>query len=430
MKSINKAVAALVTLGVLVVIIIAVGYFLPERTRFEHATYIDVAPETVYNLMADPGRFERWVPWQAADETVRYHVDEGGPGLNAALHWESDRAAVGSGRMTVIDAQPHRKLRLLLDYDNNGQAILSFRLEALEGGTHIVWSYEREHGANPLSRYKGLLHQRRVDGLYNPSLDRLRRLAESRPEQSAAAVVTETVDYEVDGRSFTGYLAYDENRRNRPGVLIVHEWWGHTDYVRERAEQLAGLGYVAFALDMYGDGRTADHPDKAGEWAGRVKEDFGKAEKRFTAALDLLKDHPATDPEQTAAIGYCFGGGVVLNMARAGADLDAAVSFHGSLEPINEKAERGDIRASLLVLNGADDPMVPKEQVQAFMQEMDNAGADYELINYPGAKHAFTNPAADEYAEQFDLPVAYNAAADKQSWQKMRDFFGRVFRKE
>jgi dienelactone hydrolase len=329
--------------------------------------------------------------------------------------------------LTIIDAQPYNRLRMLLEADG-AKAVLDYRLEAVETGTHFAWTLEMDHGANPFSRYRGWLAQRRLNALLEPGLDPLRQLAERQPASPPPNVVKQEVTYKVGQQSYTGYLAYDQSRGPRPGVLIVHEWWGHDDYVRKRAEQLAALGYVALALDMYGGGKHAAHPDEAAKMAGEVKANFASAKERFMAALQLLKDHPATDSQHLAAIGYCFGGNIVLNMARAGADLDGVVSFHGTLEAIEGPAQQGQVKAGILVLNGADDVMVPQEQRQAFMEEMDKAGVDYEFINYPGARHAFTNPKADEYAKEFNLPLAYNAAADEQSWQKMRDFFDRIFR--
>ena len=441
MKTTKRVIGTIITL---IIIIVAVSYLLPRRTHLEHATYIKGAPETVYNLLSDLGDFKNWSPWGGADKNIKYSLGQPQRGPNATLDWNSNNAAIGSGKLTIIDAQPDSRLRLLLTYANGKQAVLGFQLEPLEDGTHIVWTYDMDYGGSPFSRYWGLLHQRRIETAYEPSLNRLRHLAESRPTLPEKNIVTKTVDYEVNGQPFKGYLAYDKNRQNRPGVLIIPEWWGLTDTIRKRAEQLAELGYVAFAVDMadtpppgvsayrpsldiYGDGKMEGHPDEATQLSKQVSEHFDTTVQRFNTALDILKNQPAVNPKHIAAIGYCFGGGIVLNMARAGVDLDGVVSFHGTLEPVDGKAKRGDIKASLLVLNGADDSLVPPEQQQAFREEMDAAGVDYEFVNYPGAKHAFTNPAADEYAKQFDLPVAYNANADKQSWQQMRNFFARIF---
>jgi dienelactone hydrolase len=237
------------------------------------------------------------------------------------------------------------------------------------------------------------------------------------------AIKTEEIEYKDGDTVMKGYIAYDDSiSGKRPGILVVHEWWGHNEYARKRARMLAELGYTAFALDMYGDGKTADHPDDAGKFAGEVRKNMDVAASRFGVAMKLLQDHKTTDPEKIGAIGYCFGGGIVLEMARRGADLDGVVSFHGSLGTKNP-AWKGKFKAKVLVAHGADDPFVPQEQVDAFKKEMDKAGVDYEIIVYKGAKHSFTNPEADKFGKKFDLPLAYNEKADKQSWEDMKTFF-------
>ncbi|MFP2767821.1 dienelactone hydrolase family protein [Oceanisphaera sp. KMM 10153] len=237
-----------------------------------------------------------------------------------------------------------------------------------------------------------------------------------------AALVTESVGYQVDGQEFQGYLAFDDRLASPlPGVLVVHEWWGLNDYIRRRAEMLAELGYVALALDMYGDGREANHPSEAGEFARASLASLPQAERRFNVAREQLARHPRVAGSPMAAVGYCYGGGVVLHMARSGAPLAAVASFHGSLTPkANPLPAGSNIR--IAVFNGAADPLVPAEQVATFRQEMDAAGADYVLVNYPGALHAFTNPDADRVAAEFKMPVGYDEAADQDSWRQLQTF--------
>ncbi len=184
------------------------------------------------------------------------------------------------------------------------------------------------------------------------------------------------VEYATDSIQMKGYLAFDENlEKNRPGVIIVHEWWGHNDYVRERADMLAELGYTALALDMYGDGKLAEHPDDAGKFAMSVISNQEVTSARFNAALDLLKSHETVDDKKIAAIGYCFGGAVVLTMANSGADLDAVAAFHSGVRlPVMPTK---DLKAKVLVCNGADDPFIPPETVTAFKSAMDSVGAAY-----------------------------------------------------
>ncbi|MSM40564.1 MAG: prolyl oligopeptidase family serine peptidase [Geobacter sp.] len=237
-----------------------------------------------------------------------------------------------------------------------------------------------------------------------------------------------TVEYRAGDTLLKGYLATDTALKGkRPGVLVVHEWWGLNDYARKRARMLAELGYVALAVDMFGDGKQARHPDEAGAFAGAVMKNFDTGKARFNAALELLKQQPDVDPTRIAAIGYCFGGGVVLNMARQGADLKGVASFHGSLAAV-QPAEKGAVKAKILVLTGADDKMVPPGQVAAFKEEMQEAGADFRVISYPGAKHSFTNPDADKYAKEFNLPIAYNKKADTASWDELKKFFKEIFK--
>lgn len=246
---------------------------------------------------------------------------------------------------------------------------------------------------------------------------------------ACATLHTKEVDYSSNGQVLKGYIAYDKKiEGKRPGVLVVHEWWGHNEYARKRARMLADLGYTAFAMDMYGDGKQAAHPNEAGKFAEEVSSNQDIAEKRFMAALDLLRSQETVNPDQIAAIGYCFGGGVVLNMARTGVDLDGVVSFHGSLST-DTPAKPGIVKASVLVLHGADDPFVTPEQVEQFKKEMQSAGVDFRFVAYPGAKHSFTNPEADSYGEKFNLPLKYDPEADKQSWVEMRKLFKYLFQK-
>jgi dienelactone hydrolase len=242
-----------------------------------------------------------------------------------------------------------------------------------------------------------------------------------------AEIQSKVVNYQIAGQPFQGYLSYDDAiKGKRPGILVVHEWWGHNAYARKRADMLAKMGYTAFALDMYGAGKQADHPDDAKKFMQAALADMKVAESRFNQAMKLLQQQPTVEPNKIAAIGYCFGGGTVLHMARQGADLAGVVSFHGSLTTATP-AQVGQVKAKMLVLNGAEDPFVTAEQITALKQEMQNAGAEMEFVNYPGVKHSFTNKDADDYGKRFDMPLVYNAKADKDSWQRMQVFLGKVF---
>ncbi len=243
----------------------------------------------------------------------------------------------------------------------------------------------------------------------------------------AADIRGEEVTYTDNGTTLKGYLAYDASATGpRPGVLVIHEWWGHNEHARNQARRLAELGYTALAVDMYGDGQTADHPQDAGRFAGAIRQNRDLMMQRFQAADAFLRSRSEADDSKVAAIGYCFGGSVVLEMARSGADLLGVASFHGALAT-QSPAQAGQVNSRVLVLHGNDDPMVPPEQVAAFKEEMTAAGVDFHFVGYDGATHSFTNPAADEAARKFNMPVGYNADADRESWAELERFLAELF---
>lgn len=243
-----------------------------------------------------------------------------------------------------------------------------------------------------------------------------------------AEVKTEVVTYKDGDTTLKGVLAYDDAKADkRPGVLVVHEWWGCNDYAKERAKKLAALGYVAFALDMYGDGKTTEKPDEAGGFTRPFASDRKLMRQRAAAGLKVLTDFKFTDASRVAAIGYCFGGTVALELARSGANIAAVVPFHaGTLTTPN--AEDGkNIKGKVLVCNGADDTFLKPEERAGFYKEMNAAKVDFQFVDYAGAVHSFTNPGADK----FNIPgVKYQAAADQRSWEHMKTLFAEAFAKK
>lgn len=242
---------------------------------------------------------------------------------------------------------------------------------------------------------------------------------------ASAKVVTETIEYQDGDAQLQGFLVYDDAAEGkRPGVLVVHEWWGLNDYARDRAKQLAELGYVAFALDMYGKGKLAEHPREASQWAAEIRENVQQWQARAQAGLDVLKSREEVDQNRLAAIGYCFGGATVCQLAYAGVGLNGVVSFHGSLPaPTTEQADQID--AKLLICHGAEDPFVPNEQVAIFQNALKEADADWQMIIYSGAEHSFTNPDADQRNIN---GLSYNQEADKSSWEHMKLFLKGIFK--
>jgi dienelactone hydrolase len=256
---------------------------------------------------------------------------------------------------------------------------------------------------------------------------------DERPEIDNATVTkkyalkTENVDYSGDGLTMKGFVAYNEDTATaKPIVLILPEWWGIGDYTCGRAKQLAELGYLAFAVDMYGEGKTAETPDDAGKLATPFYTSATLGKARFDAAFAKVKTYKFADTNRVAAIGYCFGGAMVLNMARAGEPLKGVVSFHGNL--IGNKLDKNVLKADVLVCHGDDDKFVLPSEVATFKKQMDSIGANYAFKSYAGATHAFSNPAATEKGKKYNIPVAYNAAADTASFNEMKVFFEKIFK--
>ncbi|MNG93223.1 Dienelactone hydrolase family protein [compost metagenome] len=245
-----------------------------------------------------------------------------------------------------------------------------------------------------------------------------------------AAVQTREIPYQdADGKRLVGYYAYDDAiEGKRPGIIVVHEWWGLNDYAKRRARDLAALGYSALAIDMYGDGQHTEHPQDAMAFMKEATKDPQATAKRFEAGLELLKLQPNINKHQLGAVGYCFGGKVVLDAARRGDKLDGVVSFHGPLTT-QTPAKPGVVRADILVEHGAADSMVTEQQVAAFKAEMDAAKVNYQFVSIEGAKHGFTNPDSDRmgHGEHGGPDIAYNKAADESSWKEMQAFFKKVF---
>lgn len=246
-------------------------------------------------------------------------------------------------------------------------------------------------------------------------------------KNKAAVIKLEEVGYGTDSIKLNGYVAYDSNATQKlPIVLIIHEWWGLNDYVKSRAKQLASLGYFAMAVDMYGDGKMGNNPEEAGKLAMPFYQNPALAKSRFDAALTKAKTYSQADTNKVAAIGYCFGGAMVLNMARLGEDVKGVVSFHGNLAGL--PADKNLLKAKVLVCHGADDKFVNAAEVSLFKKQMDSIGASYILKEYAGATHAFSNPNATAMGQKFSIPIAYNAAADSASWKEMKLFLSTIFK--
>jgi dienelactone hydrolase len=241
-----------------------------------------------------------------------------------------------------------------------------------------------------------------------------------------AALKHKTVDYTVDGKSFQGYLAWDDAvTGKRPGIVVFPEWWGINDYSKKRADMLAGLGYVAFAADPYGDGKSTNNPAESGAWAGALRKDAKEWKARSMAAIKVLQDNPNVDGDKLGAIGYCFGGSTCLMLAYHGAPLKAIASFHGGMV-VPTDAQAGSVKTKILSLTGAADTGIPAEKIEEVKSKLDAHKVDSKFITYPGVVHSFTNPAADSHGMK---NMKYDEHADKESWTEMRKLFTATFGK-
>ena len=259
----------------------------------------------------------------------------------------------------------------------------------------------------------------------NNSADEKKETTTNTAETKAPRLKEETASYSIDTLNMNNYIVYDENiEGKRPAVLVVHEWWGLNDYAKRRARMLAEMGYIAMAVDMYGNGRMGNDPKAAEALATPYYYHPDMAKKIFDRALEEFKKNPNVDQSKIAGIGYCFGGGMLLNLVRMGEPLNGIVSFHGSL--LGTPANKELTKAEILVCHGEADSFVNAE-VAPFKKQMDSIGKSYTFKTYPGATHSFTNPDATEMGEKFKMPIKYNAAADSASWNDMKAFFGRIF---
>ena len=244
------------------------------------------------------------------------------------------------------------------------------------------------------------------------------------PTLVEARVQSKAVPYTIGQSSYEGFLAWDDSiEGKRPGILVVHEWWGLNEYARSRAEQLAALGYVALAVDMYGKGKVTTHPEKASEWAKLTTSNVDEWLRRAQEGLKLLRADPKVDPTRLAAIGYCFGGATVMQLVYGGAPVKGVVSFHGSLPlPSNSQSTRNS--AKVLIAHGASDPFLTTDHIEQFKTALDTAGIDWQMVLYSGAQHSFTNPGADQYGLK---GAKYHKEADQRSWIHMKQFFDELF---
>ena len=245
---------------------------------------------------------------------------------------------------------------------------------------------------------------------------------------TASKIKEDKITYSVGNKRYNGVIVYDENQKGkRPAILVVHEWWGLTEYPVMRAKRLAELGYIAMAVDMYGDGKVAANPTEAKELAMPFYKDPQMGKSNLEAAISKLKEYKQVDNQSISAIGYCFGGSIVLNAAKLGVNLKGVVSFHGGLAGV--PADKALLKSAILVCHGGSDKFIPESDITGFKHQLDSIGANYKFIVYPNATHAFTNPGSTATGKKFSMPIEYNQKADQDSWSDMKMFFAKVLKK-
>ena len=410
----------LIVLLVIWLSIVGAGLFLPEKTVVSRSIAIDAPKALVFELVSNHRDFQRWSPWAKLDPNMQVNYEGPEKGLGSKSMWQSAHPHVGQGESTYTEYEPYEKATLSLSFEQGGGDAIFILSDGENDSTTLEWQFEQT-ADNVFGRYIGVLF---LDGMLGPmyeqGLQDLKVLAESLP-----AIVTEEIEYQSGDTVLTGFLAKPLGKPNAPTVLVVHEWWGHNAYARKRAGMLAELGYNAFAIDMYGDGKLATHPKDAMAFMKEATANFDTLSSRFDSAVAYVEGRPDIENDDVAAIGYCFGGAVVLNMARTGRELEGVVSFHGGLASLVPVVEGADVPS--LVLNGEADPFISAEHIARFEKDMTEAGQEFKFINYPDALHAFTSKDATEIGEEFGLPLAYNEEADQKSWLEMQTFLEDVF---
>lgn len=420
MPMLKKVLLAVV---VVYVCVLLSGFLLPAQTLVSRSIDVNASQALVFKLVSEHKQFQLWSPWAAKDPNMQLEFEGPAIGLGSKLIWRSEHPQVGNGESVYSVYEPYSEAAFSLSFDQGG-GDASFYLDEIDSqNTRVVWQFKTEHG-NVFERFIGFfLLEDMLAPDFESGLASLKTLAESRQNSQP---VTREITYKDGELELTGFVASPANSSEAPVVLVVHEWWGHNDYARQRARMLAELGYNAFAIDMYGKGRVATHPADAKSFMMEVVSNAEVLHSRFDAALDFISSDASLADKPLAVIGYCFGGSVAMSMARANKPVAGVVSFHGGLKGLHPIVEGAS--APVLVLNGEADPMVAEADVAAFEAEMSEAGIATEIIHYKDAKHAFTSKKADEFGEKFGLPLAYNEAADKQSWSEMQSFLDELFK--
>ncbi|MFL0799281.1 MAG: dienelactone hydrolase family protein [Agarilytica sp.] len=418
MKSFKIVIAIVIAIPVLFV---ALGTVLPAQTHVERDITIDAPQGVVFYLVSQHKQFQKWSPWAKIDPAMK--VDFSGPdlGVGSMMTWSGNQE-VGSGTSVFTEYVPNSRAVTSLDFGQMGSGIATYDLELVgTNQTKITWGFDTRH-RNFIEKYFGLMMDAMLGAVYEDGLAELKTLAEN-----FDPVITERVSYEVEGTEYQGFLAYPAGELDPiPGVVVIHGLWGQTVHERRRAKMLAESGYVAFALDLYGDGLTTTNLEDAINLMESVGENSNVTVSLFDAAVEQLENHHGVDKTKVAAVGYSVGGPIAMNMARRGKHLMGVASFYGGFGGLSDIVETAF--TPVMVFNGGADEFSVKSQRVLFEEQLTESNIPYEIVDYPDATHGFSDQASDEIAQTSGIAfIGYNKQADEDSWQKLTQFLSKVF---
>ncbi len=418
MKAFKFVIAIVVGVPVL---FIALGTVLPTQTHVERNITIDAPQGVVFYLVSQHKQFQKWSPWAKMDPKMR--VDFSGPelGIGSMMAWSGNQE-VGSGTSVYTEYVPNSRAVTSLDFGQMGGGTAAFDLEQVgTNQTKITWGFDTRH-RNIIEKYFGLMMDSMLGSVYEEGLKALKTLAED-----FDPIITQRVSYDVEGTAYHGYLAYPAGELDPiPGVIIIHGLWGQTEHERRRAKMLAENGYVAFALDLYGSGLTTTNLEEAITLMDAVGENSNVTVSLFDAAVEQLENHQGVDKTKIAAVGYSVGGPIAMNMARRGKLLMGVASFYGGFGGLSEIVETAF--TPVIVFNGEADEFSVPEQRTVFEGALSASNIPYEIIDYPGATHGFSDPASDDIVKDSEIAfIGYDQHADEDSWEKLTQFLAKVF---
>ncbi len=403
------------------VLFIALGAVLPGQTHVERTITIEAPQGVVFYLVSQHQQFQKWSPWAKMDPQMK--VEFSGPdlGVGSMMAWSGNQE-VGSGTSVYTEYVPNSRAATSLDFGQMGSGVAVFDLESVgTNRTKITWGFDTHH-RNIIEKYFGLMMDSMLGAVYDEGLISLKKLAEN-----FDPVVTQRVSYHVNGTEYHGFLAYPAGELDpTPGVVIVHGLWGQTEHERRRAKMLAENGYVAFALDLYGNGVTTTNLEEAINLMDSVGENSRVTVSLFDAAIEQLDNHHGVDKTKVAAVGYSVGGPIAMNMARRGKHLMGVASFYGGFGGLSDIVETAF--TPVIVFNGEADEFSVAEQRKIFEEQLTASNIPYEIVDYPGATHGFSDEASDAISKSSELAfIGYNKQADEDSWEKLTQFLSKVF---